>query len=148
MTKTIDRFDGTKYHFLSNFYMAPVEYEGILYPSSEHAYQAAKTLDHHTRTLLAKLGTAGKVKKAGQNVKMREDWDDVKIDVMEEIVTLKFEQHPKLAQKLLDTGDAELIEGNTWNDKFWGVVDGVGENNLGKVLMRVRRELQRTAKLA
>lgn len=136
----IDRFDGTKYRFLSNFYMAPVLWEGITYPSSEHAYQAAKTLDPIARRLLANLETAGEVKRAGRRVKMREDWDDVKISVMEDIVRLKFEQHPGLAEKLLSTGDAELIEGNTWGDRFWGVVDGVGENNLGKVLMKVRDE--------
>ncbi len=142
----IDRFDGTKYRFLSNFYMAPVVYEGITYPSSEHAYQAAKTADVGSRLLLADLKTAGEVKRAGARLKLRADWNDVKISVMENIVRLKFEQHPDLAEKLLATGNAELIEGNTWGDRFWGQVDGVGENHLGQVLMRIRNEL--TAKLA
>ena len=60
------------------------------------------------------------------------------VNDLEEIVEEKFRQNPKLAEMLLATEDAILIEGNTWGDKFWGVCNGVGENNLGKVLMYVR----------
>ena len=59
------------------------------------------------------------------------------------VVRAKFDQHPDLAQKLLETGDEELVEGNTWGDRYWGVCGGKGKNMLGKILMRVREELRR-----
>ena len=82
-------------------------------------------------------------KRAGRRVKLRKDWEEVKLRIMEEVVRAKFLQHPDLANKLIDTGDEELIEGNCWNDRFWGVDirTGIGENNLGKILMKVRSEL-------
>ena len=67
----------------------------------------------------------------------------MKYDVMYQVCKAKFLQNPDLARKLVETGDAELVEGNTWGDKVWGVCDGVGENNLGKTLMRIRDELQK-----
>ena len=72
---------------------------------------------------------------------MRSDWEEVKDKVMYEIVLAKFTQNPDLKEKLLATGDESLEEGNTWGDTIWGTVDGVGENRLGKILMRVRDEL-------
>ena len=61
---------------------------------------------------------------------------------MYEIVKAKFEQNEDLRKRLINTGDEELIEGNTWGDKIWGKVKGEGQNNLGKILMRVRKELR------
>jgi ribA/ribD-fused uncharacterized protein len=140
---TIDRFDGTAFRFLSNFYPAKVVYEGIEYPTSEHAYQAAKTLDVYQRHNVASQPTPGAAKKFGKAVSMRPDWDDVKVDVMEEIVYAKFTQNENLGDMLILTEDIELIEGNNWGDTFWGVCDGVGENHLGKTLMRVRDRLNK-----
>lgn len=71
---------------------------------------------------------------------LRPDWEEVKDDVMYTVCKAKFLQNPGLLKKLLDTGDAELIEGNTWNDQIWGVCNGSGENRLGKILMRIRDE--------
>ncbi len=71
----------------------------------------------------------------------RKGWEDVRIDVMEEIQMAKFTQHPELAEKLIATGDAELTYNNECGDRYWGVFNGEGENNLGKVLMRVRTKL-------
>ena len=71
---------------------------------------------------------------------IRNDWGEIKLKVMESIVTVKFSD-PTLARKLLDTGGATLIEGNDWGDTFWGVYRGKGRNELGKILMRVREEL-------
>lgn len=136
----IDKFDGTQYRFLSNFYMHPVEYEGILYPSSEHAYQAAKTLDPTLRQVIANMKTPGETKKAGRRLQLRDNWDSIKNGIMLDIVRIKF-QDPKLQLKLLATGNAELIEGNTWGDCWFGVCNGVGENHLGKILMKVRHEI-------
>lgn len=141
MTDTIDKFDGTAFRFLSNFYPARVVYEGIEYPTSEHAYQAAKTLDIFQRQNVAMLRTPAEAKRYGKAVSMRPDWDDVKVDVMEEIVYAKFTQNENLMHMLVLTEDMPLIEGNSWGDTFWGVCDGVGENNLGKILMRVRDRL-------
>ena len=81
-------------------------------------------------------------KAAGRKIDLRSDWEEVKDKVMYEIVLAKFTQNPDLKKKLLATGDEHLEEGNTWGDTIWGTVDGVGENRLGKILMRVRDELK------
>jgi ribA/ribD-fused uncharacterized protein len=137
----IGEFQG-KYRFLSNFWPAEVEFEGIAYPSAEHAYQSAKTLDRGERERIAKITDAGEAKKAGRALKLRDDWEQVKFDVMEQCVRNKFTRNAELREKLLATGGAELIEGNTWGDRVWGVYQGQGENRLGKILMKVRDELR------
>ena len=80
----------------------------------------------------------------GRRVKLRPDWEQVKVGLMEEIVRAKFTQNEDLKQRLLATGDKRLAEGNTWGDTFWGVDlrSGRGENHLGRILMRVRDELK------
>jgi ribA/ribD-fused uncharacterized protein len=139
----IDSFQG-EYRFLSNFWPAVVDYEGISYPSVEHAYQSAKTLDRSERRRIAAIAEPGEAKRAGRALpNQRADWEQVKLRVMEDCVRYKFTRHADLREKLLATGTAELIEGNTWNDRFWGVCDGQGENHLGKILMKVRTELRR-----
>lgn len=136
----ITEFSG-EYRWLSNFW--PVEIvraDGIAYPSAEHAYVAAKILDLPTRRALAAMASAGQVKRAGRALELRSDWDKVKQTEMLSILRLKFQQ-PGLAERLRATGSAELIEGNTWGDTYWGVCCGKGQNILGKLLMRVRSEL-------
>lgn len=137
----IDGFRG-KYHFLSNFAKHPVRYDGVLWPSSEHAYQAAKTTDKDEKTAVQLAMTPGKAKSAGKKVTMRPNWDQIKNQVMLEIVRAKFKQNRNIKMKLLATGDAELIESNWWGDDFWGVFEGNGQNKLGKILMQVREELR------
>ncbi len=137
----IAEFQG-EYRFLSNFWPATVEFEGLTYPTVEHAYQSAKTLDTSERKRIAAMKTPEEAKRAGRALKQREDWEKVKFDVMETCVRYKFAHHDDLRAKLLATGDAELIEGNNWGDKIWGQVDGVGENRLGKILMKVRDDLR------
>jgi len=148
--KTINKFEG-KYRFLSNYYPCKVVYEGIEYPSTEHAYQAAKTLNLEHRQMIADLPTPSASKKAGKIVELRSDWHDVKFQVMKDICKLKFIQ-PEFRQKLLDTGDAYLIEGNWWHDNTWGICtcskcgfDGL--NLLGKVLMQIRADIAMTESL-
>ena len=141
----IESFSGV-FRFLSNFYAAPVHYEGIDYPTSEHAFQAAKTVDKNQRLNIAMLETPGEAKRYGKTVRIRSAWDDVRVGVMAEIVNEKFIQNPHLLEMLLATDDMELIEDNTWGDTFWGVCDGEGENNLGKVLMAVREHLNTNTK--
>lgn len=140
-SKPITDFHGPNF-FLSNFYAASFIYNGRRYSTSEHAYQAAKTLDPREVSQIQNARTAGHAKKMGRAVTLRPGWDGMKLRVMEEIVRAKFLQNPMLREWLEETGDAELIEGNTWGDRFWGKVDGVGENHLGKILMKVRTELR------
>lgn len=136
----IDRFK-YKYHFLSNFADCKVTYEGLEYPSTEAAYQAAKTLDPAIRKCIQEAETADQAKKLGKKIPLRPDWEQMKLQVMEDILRLKFNQ-PTFKKSLIDTGTAELIEGNTWKDSFWGVYKGKGENHLGKLLMKIRAELK------
>jgi ribA/ribD-fused uncharacterized protein len=138
----IDSFKG-EYRWLSNFYLAEVVLDGFVYPSSEHAYQAAKTLNLEERRAILSMSVS-EAKKAGRKVTMRSDWEDIKLDVMLRLLRQKF-AHPELRSKLLATGDAELVEGNWWNDTFWGVCRGVGQNNLGKLLMVVREECRQAS---
>ena len=129
------------YRFLSNYHFQPVEYDGVVYPTNEHAYQAAKTNDLKQRKEIAEALTPKEAKKLGQKVTMIANWDDIKINVMVLLTRQKF-SHAPLQDLLLATGDAELIEENTWNDTYWGVCNGVGTNHLGKVLMAVRASLR------
>jgi hypothetical protein len=137
--KTIDDFNGN-YRFLSNFYPCTVEYEGITYPSNEHYYVAMKTTDLNLRREVANVSTPGQVKRFGRAMEIRPDWDSVKLQVMEYGLRQKFSD-PSLAQMLKDTGDAQLVEGNTWGDTYWGICKGVGHNYLGKLLMKVREDI-------
>lgn len=136
----ITSFSG-EYRWLSNFYYAGVFFEGRLYPSTEHAYQAAKTLSSAEREAVKLCKTCGQAKRLGQTVTVRPDWESVKLDVMYAVVWYKFANHDNLKKLLLATGDQHLIEGNTWRDYFWGVCGGRGENHLGRILMDVRNKL-------
>jgi len=137
--------------FLSNFYAADVELEGAEYPTVEHAFQAAKTADFAERRAIKNAKTASEAKRMGRKIKRRSDWFDVSLVIMETLVRQKFTRYPELKSKLLETGDIKLIEGNNWNDRFYGAVydtkrsEWVGENHLGKILMKVREELKQEA---
>lgn len=141
---TINDFDG-EYRFLSNFY--PDNHDTL-----EHKYQAAKTDDPEEKAKILGAPTPGLSKKAGRKATMRADWDDIKVSVMRELLAEKFSD-PELRQKLLDTGDNELVEGNYWHDTFWGVCTGTkkcrygpheptGDNWLGRLLMELRTNMK------
>lgn len=136
----IDSFDGN-YSFLSNFYNCVLMYDGLVYTSAEAAFQAAKTLTEIERLEFTQL-PPNKAKRLGRRAKLRPDWEQVKDQVMYDVVRAKFEQNSVLRLPLLATGTAELVEGNWWKDTYWGVCNGVGQNKLGKILMRVREELR------
>ena len=140
----IDRFDGT-YRFLSNFYTLPkpITHDGILYPTTEHAFAAAKTLDFRARFEISKLETPGMAKRAGRQLVLRPEWEKAKNRIMYELVLLKFVLNQDLRWKLMDTYPNKLVEGNTWGDTYWGVCKGVGENKLGSILEIVRQQLLR-----
>lgn len=145
--KKINCFD-REYAFLSNFYEAPIEKDGIEYPTNEHFFQAMKTLDIEKRKEIAAASTPGQAKRMGRNVNLRPDWEQSKYQIMKEGLTLKFFTHKDLAEKLFATGDAWLIEGNYWHDNTWGdcqcprclTIDG--KNWLGTLLMEIRRGLK------
>lgn len=124
------------YYFLSNFYKCKVTYNGITYENSEAAFQAQKDLSRSEE--FASL-CPGKAKKLGKQVNLRKDWEKVKIGIMYDLLKCKFDQNPELKEKLLETGDRLLIESNNHHDTFWGVCKEKGQNNLGKLLMRLRK---------
>lgn len=135
----ISEFQG-EYRFLSNFGPGEVKYEGKVYPTSEHLFQALKTLDPKEQHFIWISPTPGIAKRRGAAVPLREDWEEVKDSIMKMVLDLKFSQNPDLMEKLLATGEVELIEGNTWNDTYWGVCNGVGQNKLGLLLQELRAQ--------
>lgn len=138
----IDSFRG-KYSFLSNFAPASIQYNGVYYPSVEHAFQAAKTVSSYDKLVISLLQTPGEAKRAGRCVQLRDDWDLIKDAVMLDLLRLKFNGSVRdYKQQLLATADAELIEGNNHNDCYWGVSKGTGLNKLGKLLEQVRQEMR------
>lgn len=138
---TIDKFQG-KYRFLSNFYPSPIQIDNKEVYTVEHLYQGMKPASDEHSKMVMQASTPGEAKRLGRQFPMVDDWENIKMDVMNIGVTMKFLQNEDLAKMLLDTGDEELIEGNTWGDTFWGVCKGEGDNHLGKILMRVRTELR------
>lgn len=140
--RTVTRFGGAE-HFLSNFSESTLPFEAAVYRTVEHAFQAAKSLDPAARRLVAEALTPGEAKRRGRQLALRRDWEEVKLDVMRSCVSAKFNFHrATLGQMLLETGDMPLVEGNHWNDTFWGVCNGRGENWLGRILMEVRETLR------
>jgi len=135
----ITQFSGL-YRWLSNFWPIQIEYEGKIYPSVEHAYQAAKTLDNGDREAIRIEPNPAAAKKLGNKVQLREDWEDIKLKVMRKLLKQKFSKDPWMSM-LIATADRKLIEGNWWNDTYWGVCKGKGENRLGKLLMAIRKNL-------
>jgi len=137
--KDVNEFRG-EYYFLSNFYDSNVEFEGITYLNNEAAFQAQKVLDLNVRKEFSNL-PPNLAKAKGRKVDLRKDWESVKDELMYKIVLAKFTQNSSLNELLLLTGDRNLIEGNDWNDKYWGKCKGVGLNKLGIILKQVRKEL-------
>lgn len=136
----IDRFRG-EYAFLSNF--AVCFSNGT---SVEHYYQAAKCTSATDYTKIVRAATAKDAKFLSKTIKVREDWLSVRLIVMEELLKQKFIT-PKYSRLLLQTNDSLLVEGNDHRDMFWGVYEGVGENQLGKLLMKIRDNFLTTESL-
>lgn len=137
----IKEFQG-EFRWLSNFAPVNVIYDGVKYRSVEHAYMAAKSVDVGWREFCKNTYKAGDVKKASRNIELREDWEQIKVDVMRELLEQKFNTEPYKAM-LLETCDEHIQEGNMWNDKFWGVClkTGKGSNTLGKLIMEIRSKI-------
>jgi ribA/ribD-fused uncharacterized protein len=149
---TITSFYGPHF-FLSNFFpsVMTATFNNVSYefPTGEHLFQGAKIFastwsEDKQQEWLMKLVSNPDPKKAkyhGRSIQINTNtWNSMNINVMRRTQEIKY-QNPELAQQLLITGNQELIEGNTWGDKFWGQVNGVGENHLGKLLMERRQKL-------
>jgi ribA/ribD-fused uncharacterized protein len=130
---------------LSSFHPSPLAMPGYpnwLWPGAEYAYQAQKRYSGQYWHQVMRAATPGDAKRIGRATVLRTDWEQVKKRVMFDVVWAKFTQNPDLAAMLLATGDATLIEGNTWNDRYWGQVNGQGHNYLGRILMATRMLLR------
>ncbi len=125
------------HRFLSNFWSVRIKMGSEWYRTVEHAYAASKSLDQDFRRRVRSTHGAAGARRLGRSVVLREDWEDVKLDVMESLLRQKFRE-PQLKLWLMATGQRELVEGNHWGDRFWGQCDGEGENHLGRLLMEVR----------
>lgn len=136
----ITEFRG-KHRWLSNFAPVRVRLDGAQYPSTEHAYQAAKSLSSEDREAILRCAEPGHAKRFARRFKLREDWDQVKDAIMLDLTRQKY-QHSHYRELLLATSDVQIVEGNRWGDNYWGVCRGNGENRLGKIIMQVRDELR------
>lgn len=145
--QVIDFFGG-EHAFLSNFHISPVEVDGQVYPSGEHAFQALKATNEQDRRLIQEAHSPAQAKRIGRRIAMRSDWATERDRAMARVVEAKFGD-TDLAVRLLETGDACLIEGNDWGDAYWGACrdhagSWVGENRLGQILMALRARLRST----
>lgn len=140
----IDKFTG-RYRFLSNFFTCHIVIDGVKYRTVEHYYQCMKTLDEKQRKEINNCIYPGDVKRLGQKVRLRNDWEQIKVRVMMKGLKAKFSKL-ELRKMLLKTGKEKLIEGNNWHDNYWGNCKctgcrGIhGKNVLGKLLMLLRNK--------
>lgn len=139
MSYIINQFRG-EYSYLSNFYEAPLTVLGIPFQSSEAAYMACKTENIELRRKFSTLSPK-EAKYEGRKLTLRPNWNGLmRLECMELCVRSKFAHNPDLIQKLINTGHSQLVEGNYWGDKYWGVClkTNEGKNMLGEILMAVR----------
>lgn len=126
------------YGFLSNFYPAKILYIDREWRTSEHLYQALKSINLRDQEYVREAKTPGEAKRRGGKISLRADWENIKYDIMKKVLYQKFTQIPKYLRMLMETGDAELIE-NSPIDYIWGCgKDFSGQNLLGKALMEIR----------
>jgi ribA/ribD-fused uncharacterized protein len=136
-----------EFSFLSNFHPCTVVIGLMKFPSSEHAFMSFKNNSDEWKKECQRFDlTPGQIKRKGRKIELVSFWEDIKIDSMRQALWFKFTQNKELKEKLLDTGNQNLVEGNNFNDVFWGVClksnPNVGENHLGRLLMEVRSLLK------
>ncbi len=142
-----------EHRWLSNFWKVEIAYKGLTYETLEHAYQTQKTFNLSERAWIMVAESPGQAKYRGGRVEIREDWEQVKDQVMLELLKIKF-SNPELRKKLKETGDAELIEGNHWHDNYFGkcycdkCYNTQGQNKLGRMLMLIREEIGKNDSLS
>jgi predicted NAD-dependent protein-ADP-ribosyltransferase YbiA (DUF1768 family) len=131
--------------FWSNFWLHPIRAFGYECKSNEHGFQALMTLDEDVRQKILAFPTPreAKMESMNEDFPLRHDWANVQIDIMRELINQKFslENSHELAYKMYQSFDFDICEGNNWGDTYWGICDGVGENNLGKLLTEKRNEV-------
>jgi len=132
-----------EFSFLSNFFPCKVVIGLKEFPSSEHAFMSFKnTSDEWQKECQRKDLTCGQIKRLGRKIDLVHDWEEVKFNAMKIAVLSKFRQNKDLGEKLIATGNQNLVEGNVWGDIVWGVClksnPNIGENHLGRILMQVR----------
>jgi ribA/ribD-fused uncharacterized protein len=137
----IEQFRGN-YRWLSNFTLVKINYKGVEYASTEHAFMSAKSKDPKWKEFCRIEPKPEIVKTESRKIKLISDWETKKVEVMKEVLELKFNQSP-FKEQLIATGNEEIQEGNNWKDLFWGVdlITGQGKNILGKLIMEIRKEL-------
>jgi ribA/ribD-fused uncharacterized protein len=144
----IDSFKN-EHNWLSNFFKSPITIDGITYPTIEHAFQAAKTDVIEEKLKIVANANPVIAKRIGKKVQLRENWDELRVEIMRKLIDLKF-QDEVLAEKLIATGDATLVEGNHWHDNYWGACScakcsgKTQSNNLGLLLMEKREKLKQS----
>lgn len=136
-------FFRNEYWYLSNMYPCEIRVNGLTFTCAEACFQSFKTTNLNERKKFQGLN-GFEAKKLGKKLKLRSDWNDIRIEVMARVVNAKFKQNPELKHKLLNTGNLTIIENNTWNDTFWGKCNNKGLNNLGKIIMRLRDMYRRS----
>lgn len=145
MNYTLFYHETDPFGYFSNYWPVEVEIDGKIWPSTEHYYQAQKTLDPEFAERIRLSPTSDDAKKLGNSEECvyRPDWDTWKIVAMRRALKAKFTQHEDLKELLLDTGDSILIEDSA-RDFYWGRgADGTGKSMLGKLLMELRSELRK-----
>lgn len=126
-----------EYAWLSNMAPCKIMYDGTMYSSVEHAYQASKTLDLSERERIRACPSPYDAKKLGrQLLRVRPSWDQVKLGIMRGLLLQKFHSEPYMSKLKATKGYIE--ETNYWRDTFWGVYKGEGKNNLGVLIMGIR----------
>lgn len=127
------------YRWLSNFAPCDILYDGVIYPSVENAYVAAKTTNPSARRQLETC-SPNDAKSIGRTLPLRKHWDQLRVPLMRQFLIQKYNQEP-YRQLLINTEGRYIEETNWWNDQFWGVCGGKGENILGVLIMDIRDRL-------
>lgn len=130
-----------EFFFLSNFYkvtLHDIDFPEITYSSVEAAFQAAKTLSKEERSVFCGIAP-GDAKRLGRRVTLRPDWETIKLSIMERYLRQKFSR-PDLARRLSAVSNP-IVEENTWGDRYWGVCRGIGRNELGKLLEKIKKSM-------
>lgn len=136
------------YGAFSNLYRREIEFEGVVYPTAEHAYQAGKPRKDSVREWLMSAPSPSLLAMAAHGLyswDIQSNWSKVKFERMKQVLRAKFTQHEDLTALLLSTGEARLVESATVDNlvnRTWGEVNGKGKNMLGKLLMEIRSELR------
>jgi ribA/ribD-fused uncharacterized protein len=126
-----------EYRWLSNYHDCDIFWMGLHFKNTEAAYQASKCSEISNAKVFQTMSGL-EAKKHSHTFVARRYWDKMRYNIMAQLVFQKYLIHQDLREKLLATGDMYIEETNYWDDTFWGVCNGVGENNLGKITMATR----------